>query len=499
MTEPSRVHHLLDLAAERWPDAPYLRHQGRVLTFGQAQAWSLRVAAWLRAQGVRPGDRLTLALPNQPLVAALVFAASRLGAVWCVLHPEARPARLQAMVADAAPALIVSDGPALAVLATPGRPVVSTVNAIQGIASTPAADDLTDGVPVNDLAGLVYTSGSTSQPKGVMVTHRNVTFTSGAIQQVLGLRPGDTIGLALPLAFDYGLYQLFLACCSGAAVALGGEVEAGVDWPQRLVAHGVTVLPLVPHQAAMLLALLRRTGAPRLPHLRMLTSTGEAFPEVWLDAARVLLPETAVYVMYGLTECKRVSIRPRGTGSPGSAGLPLPGTQVRVLDPAGRPLPVGAAGQIAVQGQHVTAGYWRAPELTAARFVPDAVGAGVTLLTGDEGYLDADGHLHVLGRSDGLYKWLGVRISTAEVEAAAAAVPGVDEAVVLPPQEGRGAWLAVTGDVTAQAVAAGLRPLLEDVRMPAAITVVPVIPKLLTGKADRAALLRLLLETEAPD
>ncbi|MER6528166.1 AMP-binding protein [Streptomyces sp. NPDC001508] len=244
-------------------------------------------------------------------------------------------------------------------------------------ASRPPAPPAAEGPPrlSVDPVCLIYASGTTALPKAVVSTHAQVLFAARAIQQVLRYRAEDVVYSPLPLSFDYGLYQLFLGGLSEALVRLGRPAETGPGLLTRLRDSQATVLPAVPSVAGALARLLQRSNAG-LPRLRLLTNTGAAMPKETLDALRGACPRLQVQLMYGLTECKRATVMPVDGDQvrPGSSGLPLPGTDVFVVDDAGRRLPHGAVGEITVRGPHVMAGYWRRPALTAERYVPDAVG-----------------------------------------------------------------------------------------------------------------------------
>jgi acyl-CoA synthetase (AMP-forming)/AMP-acid ligase II len=173
---------------------------------------------------------------------------------------------------------------------------------------------------------------------------------------------------------------------------------------------------------------------------------------------------------------------------PGACGLALPGTEVFAVDTDGNRLPPGEVGELVVRGPHVMAGYWRRPELTAQRF-PRADGLFPRLRTGDHGWLDDEGYLYFVGRRDDIYKERGFRVSATEVEAAARRVPGVEQAAVLPPRDGRPAVLAVVTALSAPAVLLGMREQIEEFKVPRHCVVLEAIPLTRNGKVDRTTLL----------
>jgi acyl-coenzyme A synthetase/AMP-(fatty) acid ligase len=204
--------------------------------------------------------------------------------------------------------------------------------------------------------------------------------------------------------------------------------------------------------------------------------------------------------MYGLTECKRVSIMPpdEDLTRPGASGRPLPGTEVHVQGATGERLPAGETGEFVVRGPHVMPGYWRREDLTADRF-PVAADGTRELHTGDYGRLDEDGYLYVDGRRDDIYKERGFRVSTTEVEAAAQTVPDVRLAAVIPPRDAPDshAVLVVTGDVRPTAVLKALRERIEPYKVPRECVVLDEIPLSGNGKLARAALADVLAARSA--
>src|SRR5664280_2594055 len=254
---------------------------------------------------------------------------------------------------------------------------------------------------------LIYTSGSTGLPNAVVSTHGQMVFAAQAIQSQLLYRHDDVVFSPLPLSFDYGLYQVFLATLGGAHVHLGTAEDAGLVLARRLRETGATILPALPSLAAILARLLERYGGT--VGLRLITNTGADMPLTTVNRLRRLLPELRVQLMFGLTECKRVAIMPPDGDllRPGACGRPLPGTEVVVVDDDGSTLPAGRTGEIVVRGPNVMAGYWRRPELTSRRF-HRADDLFVELRSGDYGYLDDDGFLYFVGRRDDIYKSLSL-------------------------------------------------------------------------------------------
>ncbi|TDU04452.1 acyl-CoA synthetase (AMP-forming)/AMP-acid ligase II [Streptomyces sp. 846.5] len=484
------LHDLLDRAAEQWPGQVAVTAGSVVRTYTELQAASFRLAGWMADAGMSRGSRFVVGSGAAALIPSLVHAASRIGAVFCVLHDQVRGGQLDYVLSDCTPILLISDA-AEAREAAAARGIAAVSSAfVQGMADLADAPPLLSSEPPLsvDPVCLIYTSGTTARPKAVVTTHAQLLFAVQAIQSVLCYRSEDVVLNPLPLSFDYGLYQLFLAAAAGAQVRLCVPGETGPRLLETVNSSGATVLASVPSTAEMLVRLLNR-GSRRKPALRLLTNTGAAMPGEILDALREAVPALRIQLMFGLTECKRATVMPvdGDLERPGSCGLPLPGTEVFAVGEEGQRLQPGRTGEIVVRGPHVMTGYWNDPVLTAARF-HRADGLFPELRTGDYGWIDDAGYLYFTGRRDDLYKEDGYRISALEVEASARAVPGVRSAAVLGPAAIGSAVLFVTGDITASAVLALMRRDLEDFKVPRYCVVLPELPLTFHGKVDRAAL-----------
>ncbi|WP_433170048.1 class I adenylate-forming enzyme family protein [Actinoallomurus sp. CA-150999] len=490
MTGPARaprlIHDLPAAAPAAHPDRPAVTDRTGTWTYAELDARARAFATWLDRHGVRAGDRVLARAGNVREFVAMLYGTVRHGAIFVPVNPATKPFHLTAITTDAGPALAVDEGDALP--RTGRTHALSTIwPQIERLAAEPAHPGRPPVEP-DDLGLLMYTSGSTSAPKAVMSPHRAVVFATGAIASRLRYRADDVVLTAVPLSFDYGLYQIFLAALAGAELVLSGPQDH-----TRLIGllreHRVTVVPVVPSLGEMLLR-LRRRDRDTPPPVRLFTSTGAALTTPVIDGLRAAFPGARVAPMYGITECKRVTIlEPDGDlARPGSVGRPLPGTQVRIVGDDGARLPAGEVGEITVAGPHVMAGYWQALELTAQRFRTDPVSGEVTLHTGDYGRVDADGHLYFEGRRDDLFKRRGVRTSVREIEAAALDVPGVREAAVLPPDGSRDLTVFAVTELSPAQVLRAMEDRLESAKVPAACHVVDSLPLTPNGKIDKRVL-----------
>jgi acyl-CoA synthetase (AMP-forming)/AMP-acid ligase II len=334
---------------------------------------------------------------------------------------------------------------------------------------------------------VLYTSGSTGQPKGVTLTHRNMTFAADSIVEYLGLAPSDRVLCTSPLSFDYGLYQLLMCVRVGATVVL----EHGFAFPGKLVqlleSERITGLPGVPTLFGVLTA-LRGLADRELPHLRFLTNTGQALPAPLIAALRATFPRAQLFSMYGLTECKRVSFLPPSEldARPGSVGRAIPGTEAWVdASP-------GEVGELLVRGGHVMQGYWNDPEGTAERLRPGRWPWERVLATGDLFRADEDGYLYFVGRRDDMIKSRGEKVPPREVEDVLHAHAGVVEAAVVGVPDallGSAVVAHVSGQVEPDALRRWCAERLESHMVPARVVVhAGELPRTPNGKVDRRAL-----------
>ena len=439
--------------------------------------------SWLQAKGIGGGERVVYAGEGDRRFVALFFAALRLGAVFVPVHPGLTSSQLDYIAGDCAAKLVLGqsdvDDAWTEVLAT--RPI-------------PAPHEPPDPEAV---ALLIYTSGTTGAPKGVVCPHRQVVAAARAINARLGYRADDVVLCRLPLSFDYGLYQVLLTVLAGGTLVLTEGRAADGLLLRTVVKHGVTVLPVVPSLARMLITLQRRYR--ETTNLRLFTNTGARLGRDIGSALLELFPGARYASMYGITECKRVSILDPDDYErhPDSVGLPIPGVTVRIAGPDGASLPAGDIGEIVVGGATVMAGYWGVPLSEQRAYVRCADGS-LELHTGDQGYLDDAGRLYFVGRDDAIIKRRGIRISLVEVENAAEQLPGVAAAVALKPDTEDGPLrLAVQldGDLAETEVRDALAARLDAARLPDRVVRIATVPLTRNGKPDTKAIAALLDET----
>lgn len=458
------------------------------------------VASWkqhiLGPLSVGPGRRVVVWASAVRVVAGAALTTFELGATLCVLDARTPVDAVRSVVDELAADFVILDESALAAFGDCSACAIVCTEDARGISgrTVPAArprDGYHHAIP-QDIALVVYTSGSTGSRRGVALSRSNVDFAVNAIQLRLGYRASDVVGIHVPLAFDYGLYQLFLARNVDARIAVANGHLAGPRLVTQLAEAKTTVLPAVPSLIVALLRLLRRRPTA-LPDLRMITNTGDHLPPALVHELKALLPHVDVYPMYGLTECKRISILlpEEFEERPSSVGRALDGTKVVAIDDEGGLVQVGRTGQLVVIGPHVASRYINAPAETASTF--REFEGSRALFTGDWGRIDSEGFIYLEGRRDSLFKRRGLRMSGLEVESVALSVPGVEQAALVRDGDHLTLFIRSHPDV-AEAVWEALRARLEHYKMPDLVKVFKEFPLTENGKTDRRQLSELLHE-----
>ena len=505
------LHQFLEVSVSQRPDKVALICDNRSYTYAQLGGMVARLALEFQRRGVRRGDRVALFLDNGVELVVGVFAALAAGAVFMPVNALTKADKLAYMLNDSRATALVTQSTlesayadalsqnqtVLACLVVGGggngdaRIVAYPDSAVDGHAA-PSDPGLID----QDLASIIYTSGSTGDPKGVMLTHLNMVTAARSVSTYLGLRGDDVIMCVLPLAFDYGLYQLLMSVKLGATLVLERSFTFPVKVLERMTSCKVSVFPGVPTIFSMLMN-LGSLARYDLNALRMITNTAAALSEEHIRQLRSLFPQAQLFSMYGLTECKRVTYLPPDQLDirPTSVGRGMPNEEVWLVDESGRRLPNGSSGELVIRGSNVMRGYWEKPQETAKRLKPGPIPGEMILHSGDIFRTDDEGYLYFVARKDDIIKSRGEKVSPREVENALYALEGVYEAAVI----------GVPDDLLGQAVKAfvTLKPgchyterevikhcasKLENFMAPKYVEFVDALPKTDTGKIKKTGL-----------
>ena len=403
---PLLLERLLQQAATR-PTHPAFVEGERVVSYGELRAWIAAQGEALKPK-IQPGDRVAVVMDNRAELAVAIYAIWWAGGVAVALNPALKPADIERLVEDCQARFCWIQLPE----------VPSTAH----LAATPHATD------ADALASLVFTSGTTGQPKGVMLSHGALAANVWAVQQTLPMSPDDVTLCVLPFHYAFGSSVLHTHLSLGATLVL----ENSFMYPQRIVQRMAQVSAThfygVPSSFYLLLERGQLATQP-LPTLRHVAQAGGPMDPARIERLRQALPEVGFWAMYGQTEaCSRLTtLTPAQLASkPGSVGTPLPGVALQVRDAQGNVLATGEVGDIWARGPNLMLGYWASPDDTATTLVDG------WLHTGDIGHLDADGHLFLKGRSREILKVGAHRVSPHEIEQCIQAVPGVGECAVVP-------------------------------------------------------------------
>lgn len=518
-----QVEQFLENSAARFPDKTALICGSERLTYQEVDRHANRLAHALQEAGVRRGDRVVVLLPNSVEAVFAIFAILKAGAVFVVLNATTKSDKLTYILNNCRAAAMITSGNKAA-FDRDGWHAVPHLHSIFMLAATETqAEDIASAgkrlyrleemrqdsadrpqppktcIDI-DLAALIYTSGSTGRPKGVMVTHLNIVSAATSITTYLENTADDIVINFLPLAFDYGLYQLLMMFKVGGTLILHDSFAFPSVVLDKIVREGVTGLPIVPTVSSILLQM--DLSKYSFPKLRYISNTAAALPLEHIQKLRALFPHVTLYSMYGLTECKRVSYLPPDQLDirPGSVGRGMPNEEVYIVDENGNRVPAGVVGELVIRGANVMKGYWELPEETDRCLKPGPLPGEKVLYSGDLFRADEEGYLYFLGRRDDMIKTRGEKVSPREVEDVIYRLEGVAEVAVIgipDPVLGSAIKAVLTlqagAQLTPQDVLRHCASRLEDFMMPKIVEFQDSLPKTESGKISK----RLL--AQAPD
>ena len=514
------IHQFIAEQAALAPDATALLFKDQAYSYSELQAGVTAAANGLLALGVNCAERVAVYLPKQPETLFGLFGAAAAGACFVPVNPLLKPRQVAYILAHCNVRVLITSSQRLKQLeeVLGDCKDLATIVVVEQQAP-PAAGrqavlsypDFTAGrcaVPPHrridaDMAAILYTSGSTGNPKGVVLSHRNMVAGARSVASYLGNTSQDRVLAVLPLSFDAGLSQLTTAFSVGASVVLMDYLLPR-DVIRAVAQYGVTGLGAVPPLWNQLVGLDWPPQA--MASLRYITNTGGAMPVPTTRALQRALPDTRIFLMYGLTEAFRSTYLPpdQVDTRPESMGKAIPNAEILVVGQDGKECAPGEPGELVHRGALVSLGYWNDPEKTAERFKPapgrppEIPTTELAVWSGDQVMKDEEGYLYFISRKDEMIKTSGYRVSPTEVEEVAYASGLVAGAVAL----------GLRHDTLGQAIALvvshhGTAPDLEQVReqllahcrrelpnfmVPQAVIVRDNLPHNQNGKIDRRAL-----------
>jgi amino acid adenylation domain-containing protein len=491
----SCIHQLFEAQVERTPDNVALSFEGRQLTYAQLNARANQLAHRLQALGVGPEVPVAICMERSLEMVVGLLGILKAGGAYVPLDPVYPGPRLSFMMEDAQVAVLLTRGPVGESLHERSVLTLDLDAGWQAIAAECDENPASRGTAKN-LAYILYTSGSTGQPKGVMVEHQGLCNAINWIIQTLELSPEDRCLLKTPITFDAAAREFFPTLLTGGRLVVA-EAEGHRDsryLAETIRSAGITTFHGVP---SLLRFLVEEPAFDDTLALRAVMCGGEALPSQ-LALRFQSRSRAKLYNVYGPTETIIDSAYwlcegPYG-GSSVPIGRPIPNARIYILDEALRLLPIGVVGQMHIGGVGLARGYLNRPELTAGRFIPDPFSAepGARLYkTGDLARYLPDGNIEFLGRGDHQVKIRGFRIELGDIEAALGEHPAVGQAVVLARTDTLGETRLVAylvADATADELRRFLKDKLPDHMVPAVFVPLDSLPLLSNGKVDRQGL-----------
>jgi acyl-CoA synthetase (AMP-forming)/AMP-acid ligase II len=505
------------ISAAKAPTKTAIISKGQEYSYLLLKHSTEKLARHLINAGIKKGDRVAIYMDNSWQCIVSIYGATISGAAFLVINPQTKADKFQYILNDSGAKILIAssalknelsqaliDTPALQeviingnwdqITAYPHFELVGFDNAIE----YDNPDIIFPNIIPNDLAALIYTSGSTGFPKGVMMTHQSMVFTSWSLIQYLRLDEKDRIMLLLPLAFDYGLYQLIMSITIAGTLIVEQSFIFTASIYKNIERYNPTVFPGVPTIYAMMIAANKETGLS-FNCIEKITNTAAALPAEFIPDLKKIFPNALIFKMYGLTECKRVCyLEPEMIDlKPNSVGKAIPGTEVFLLSPDGDSVPANEPGILHIRGPHVMLGYWHKDELSREMLKPGNLPGEKILCSNDWFKMDEEGFLYFQGRNDDIIKTRGEKVSPVEIENVIYKIDGVREVAVLGMPDvimGESIIVYVTAhenfELNEKEIQRVCMTKLEHFMIPQKVIFLKEMPKSTNGKIDKKELIK---------
>ena len=520
---PDLIHQSIADNAQVTPDAPALLFKDQIFTYSQVQRRVEQTAGALLGLGIGSGERVAVYLPKQPETVFSLFGAAAAGACFVPINPLLKPRQVAYILTHCGVKVLITSAARLTSLvgichACPDLQAIVLVDdqLPEEASSIPQRlvgrtafyhlcdNDLAPQRRIHtDMAAILYTSGSTGNPKGVVLSHRNMVAGAHSVAGYLNNTSDDRVLALLPLSFDAGLSQLTTAFLVGASAVLLDYLLPR-DALRAVVRYGITGLTAVPSLWNQLKDLEWPVQATQ--SLRYIANTGGAMPVATSRGLQKILPSTDIFLMYGLTEAFRSTYLPPDQVNirPHSVGKAIPGAEILVINAAGSECAPNEPGELVHCGILVSQGYWNDPDETAKRFRPcpqsslENASTALAVWSGDQVMKDDEGYFYFISRNDQMIKTSGYRVSPTEIEDTIHGTGLITEAVAvgLPhPALGQAILLVVTpalglevDDALKNTVLRYCRRELPNFMVPAIVIGRDTLPHNANGKIDRRLL-----------
>ncbi len=509
------------ISAENFPSKTAIIAKSREYSFSDLKESAEKLANYLTSSGIKRGDRVAIYMNNSWQNIVSIYGITLAGAVFLVINPQTKADKLSYILNDSGAKTLISESglnhelaSALKDSKTIQEVIIAGGNSeknglietkqtiFEEIQTATKLDVVLPKIIPNDLAALIYTSGSTGFPKGVMMTHQSMVFTSWSLIEYLRLSENDRMILLSPLAFDYGLYQLLMAVTIGGSIIVEQSFIFQSTIYKQIEKYKPTVFPGVPTIYAMLIAANKKSSLS-FDCIQKVTNTAAALPAEFIPDLKNIFPNALIFKMYGLTECKRVCyLEPELVDhKPDSVGKAIPGTEVFLLSPEGEPVQSNERGILHIRGPHIMLGYWHKDELSKEMLKPGLLPGERILCSNDWFKMDEEGFLYFQGRNDDIIKTRGEKVSPIEIENIIYKIDGVKEVAVFGiPDEIMGESIVafVTIHSKTQLVEKDIQKecalKLENFMVPQKIHFVKEMPKSTNGKIDKKILKSTILK-----
>jgi len=502
-------------SADKYPNKTAIIVKDRQYTYDMLCESAENLALYLISIGVVKGDRVAIYLDNSWESIVALYGATLSGSVFMFINPQTKSDKLNYILQDSGAKVLISSinlynefSSALennhyineVIIAGKIENIDSfdsyNINLLDYTISNHGLNAIIPNIIPNDLAALIYTSGSTGFPKGVMMTHQSMVFASWSLIEYLRLSPEDRIMLMLPLAFDYGLYQLLMSVTIGGTFIVEQSFIFTASIFKNIEKYQPTVFPGVPTVYAMMIA-ANKQNPIKFNSIQKVTNTAAALPAEFIPELKKIFPNALIFKMYGLTECKRVCfLEPELIDlKPTSVGKAIPGTEIFLLSSDGNPVSIGEPGILYIRGPHIMAGYWHKEELSTEMLMPGYIPGEKILCSNDWFKMDEDGDLYFLGRNDDIIKTRGEKVSPVEIENVIYRMDGVKEVAVMgipDPIMGESIIVYLTthdsSDLNEKEIQRHCMNFLEQYMIPKKVFIIDEMPKSSNGKINKKEL-----------
>lgn len=511
------MHHLIDESNNKYPDKTAVTFSKNNYTFKDLTLRSNKFANYLQSIGVKRGDRVVILLGNTIETVISFWGILKAGAVVVPLGIELKSNKIEYILRDSGAAVLITHNDTfkenIALLKTQNLKKIIIPDCLEDLKSgwvenfeTALSNSSSNLKSTNvislDLAAIIYTSGSTGEPKGVMLTHQNMISATQSLNAYLDYTKDDKILCALPLSFDYGLYQMIMCISTGAHLLLEKEFTWPIFLLKKIAQEKVTILPAVPTMV-MLLHEQNKIKPFDLSSIQKVTNTGAALTRTNIEMAKTLFPSSDIFSMYGLTECKRCTYLPPKEidKKMDCVGIAIPNTELWLVDDNNNKITEpNQTGQLVIRGATVMKGYWNKPEKTAQKLKEGVIPGEKILYTGDYCTLDEDGYLYFKGRMDHVIKSRGIKVSPKEVEDFIDTIPEINAvAITGVPHKDYGEVLYAFimfkegQTLNEDAIISICKQNLESYKVPEYVSIISSMPKTSNGKFNMIALKEMAL------